>query len=90
MGTKSREVVILNATREGYSVGQIGGTMTVGELIEALSTFDEDAKVYFGNDPQHSYNGWYTYGGIGDGDVIGGWYDDEEDESEFDCDTSRM
>lgn len=69
--------VIINANREGYGTDQIRRTMTVGELIEALSRFDEDTPVYIGNDRQ-SY-GWYTYGGIIWDDVE---EHDEEDEEE--------
>lgn len=54
--------IIINANREGYGTDQIRNTMTVGELIDALSEFDEETPVYIGND-RTSY-GWYTYGGI--------------------------
>lgn len=50
--------VIIRADREGYAPNQIRETMTVSELIEALSDFDENAKIYLSHD-----NG-YTYGGI--------------------------
>lgn len=50
--------VIIEATREGYSTEQVRNTMTVKELIDMLSEFDEEAKVYLSHD-----NG-YTYGGI--------------------------
>ena len=50
--------VIIEALREGYSPEQVRNTMTVKELIEILSEYDEDAKVYLSHD-----NG-YTYGGI--------------------------
>lgn len=53
-----KQVVIIEAEREGYSLDQIRNTMTVGELIEYLEQFDEDAQVYLSHD-----NG-YTYGGI--------------------------
>ena len=59
--------VIINANREGYGTDQIRRTMTVGELIEALSQFDEDTPVYIGND-RKDY-GWYTYGGIREDDI---------------------
>lgn len=48
--------VIIDATREGYSTEQVRNTMTVKELIDVLSEYDEDAKVYLSHD-----NG-YTYG----------------------------
>ena len=50
--------VIIEASREGYSPEQVRNTMTVKELIEILSEYDEDAKVHLSHD-----NG-YTYGGI--------------------------
>ena len=68
--------VIINANREGYGLDQIGRTMTVGDLMEVLSQFDEDTPVYIGNDRQ-SY-GWYTYGGVTEEDI------EEKDEEEED------
>ena len=55
--------LIIAAERAGYSTDQIGRTMTVGELIEELSQYDEDTKVYIGND-KWSNGSYYTYGGI--------------------------
>ena len=54
--------IVIDAHREGYAFDQVRNTMTVGELIEALSDCPPDLPVYIGNDRQ-SY-GWYTYGGI--------------------------
>lgn len=59
--------IIINANRDGYGTDQIRRTMTVGELIEFLSDFDEDTPIYIGND-RKSY-GWYTYGGITQNDI---------------------
>ena len=70
--------LIINANREGYGTDQIRHTMTVGELIEMLSQYDEETPVYVGNDPQ-SY-GWYTYGGITWNDL----HEVEEDEEDED------
>lgn len=53
-----KEILILDAEREGYSVGQIKRTVTVGELIEILSEYDEDTPIYL------SHDRGYTYGGI--------------------------
>ena len=50
--------LFIEGRREGYATDQIGRTMTVGELIEFLEQFDEDAEVFLNND-----NG-YTFGGI--------------------------
>ena len=71
-----KQVVFIDVNREGYSVDQILGTMTVGELIECLSQFDEDAEVYLSND-----NG-YTYGGITWGRVSDDWVETDEEEEE--------
>lgn len=50
--------VIIEATIDVYSTEQVRNTMTVKELIDILSEYDDDAKVYLSHD-----NG-YTYGGI--------------------------
>lgn len=63
--------ITLETKREGYSPDQCGSTMTVGELIQYLSQFDEDAKIYYSND-----NG-YTYGSIKDYQIKEE-YEDEE------------
>lgn len=51
-------IITIDGRREGYGPDQIKRTMTVGELIDYLSQFDEDSKVMLSND-----NG-YTYGSI--------------------------
>ena len=56
-----KEIVYINANREGYGIDQVRHTMTVGELIAYLEQFDEDAQVYLKHD------GGYTYGGITEG-----------------------
>ena len=53
-----KQVLYINAEREGYAIDQIHNTMTVGDLISYLEQFDEDTPVYLKHD-----NG-YTYGGI--------------------------
>ena len=68
--------IIINANREGYGTDQIRNTMTVGELIDALSDFDPETPIMVGNDRQ-SY-GWYTYGSITMRDIEEA--DGEEDE----------
>ena len=65
--------ITLETKREGYDPDQCGNTMTVGELIQYLSQFDEDAKVFYSND-----NG-YTYGSI-KSYLIQENYGDDEDE----------
>ena len=46
----------IETVRSCYGLCQLGKTMTVGELIDLLSEYDEDMPVAFSND-----NG-YTYG----------------------------
>ena len=58
----------------GYAPDQIRHTMTVGELIDALREFDEDAQVYLRHD------GGYTYGGITWTDFEENYEDGSEDE----------
>ena len=73
-----KEILYIDARREGYGIDQIGNTMTVGELIDYLSQFSEDALICLRHD------GGYTYGGINqhsfeEGEV----YDEDEEESEY-------
>ena len=42
--------VTLETQRQGYTPDQCGSTMTVQEMIDCLSGFDPDAKIYFSND----------------------------------------
>ena len=49
---------MIEASRDGYSLDQITDTLTVQELIDILSEYDPNSKVYLSHD-----NG-YTYGGI--------------------------
>ena len=53
-----KRVLYIAAQREGYGIDQVRHTMTVGDLIDYLSQFDEEAQVYLRHD------GGYTYGGI--------------------------
>lgn len=73
--------LILNTKRQGYGTDQCGTTLTVGELIELLQDYDEDMKVYFGNDYRGSY--WYTYGSITEDDFYLEAEDNEEEDDEF-------
>lgn len=52
------KAVFIDTTRTGYAPDQCQGTLTVGEIIETLSQFDDAQPVYFRND------GGYTYGRI--------------------------
>lgn len=57
------KALFIEGKRNGYGIDQCGRTLTVGELIELLSEFDEDRPVYLRND-----NG-YTYGSITERDI---------------------
>ena len=56
------KALLIDARREGYTLDQCHRTMTVGELIELLSDYDEDREIYLSHD-----NG-YTYGSITEDD----------------------
>ena len=64
------EVLYIEGRRNGYGPDQCGRTMTVGELIEFLSQYDEETPIYLKND-----NG-YTYGNITEDSF-------EEDDDEY-------
>lgn len=54
-----RNAVVFEASRDGYGIDQIADrAMTVGELIDILSDYDEDALFILSHD-----NG-YTYGSL--------------------------
>ena len=71
-----QSIIYLNASREGYGIDQVVSTMTVGDLINHLSQYDEDSLIYLRHD------GGYTYGGITDNQFQEDWIEDEEDEME--------
>lgn len=52
------DALFIEGRRNGYAPTQCGATLTVGELIDLLSDYDEDLPVYLNND-----NG-YTFGSI--------------------------
>ena len=80
----AKEVLTIDGRRDAYSIDQMlkyENTMTVGELIELLSNYDEDMPVMINND-----NG-YTYGAIKEWDSFRVEeseedYDEDEDEDE--------
>lgn len=65
--------VYIETRRDGYDAEQCGKTMTVGDLIDLLAEFPEDAKLYLRND-----NG-YTFGSITESSFLAA-YGEEEDE----------
>lgn len=64
-----KQVLYIDAQREGYSTDQIRNTMTVEELIAYLEQFDGDTQVYL----RHGRG--YTYGSI-----TSNIFEDDEDE----------
>lgn len=71
--------IALSTCREGYNVQQAEdyeSALTVGELIEVLSQYDENTKVYFCND--HGY----TYGSVTEDCIDEDEYEEEEEDEE--------
>ena len=58
-----KKVITIETHRSGYGIDQCGRTLTVGELIDYLSQWDDETEVYFSND-----NG-YTYGSMNFEDI---------------------
>ncbi|MEA5015012.1 MAG: hypothetical protein VB099_10665 [Candidatus Limiplasma sp.] len=67
-----KQVLYIDAKREGYGVDQIRRTMTVSELTDYLQQFGEDTPVYLRHDRG------YTYGGI----TVNSFEDEEISEEE--------
>ena len=68
-----KSAIIIEAQREGYSINQCGRTMTIGELMMALSAFDENTPIYFSHD-----NG-YTYGSFREENIDERCTEEDED-----------
>ena len=68
--------ILINARRNGYSPEQCGRTMTVGELMNFLDGFDEEAEIFLSHD-----NG-YTFGELREGDLNEDEKEEEEDEDD--------
>ena len=74
--------VILESSRDGYGIDQVeDNTMTVGELINYLSQFPEDAKIVIGNDSRGGY--YYTYGRITDNSIATMEITESEEEEDY-------
>lgn len=71
-----KNIVLIEANRQYYGTDQIRSTMTVGDLINLLSDYDEDTPIAISND-----NG-YTYGRIGWDDIREEEIEEEEEEEE--------
>lgn len=68
-----KEYLTIETRRNGYSIDQCGHTLTVSELIDYLSQWDDETPVYFSND-----NG-YTYGSINFDDINSAEVDEDEE-----------
>ena len=71
----SKQVIIIEAKREGYSIEQAENereAITVGELMQMLEGFDEGTKVYISNDRG------YTYGSVTEYRIREDWVDEDE------------
>lgn len=69
-------VLYIEGRRNGYGLEQCGRTMTVAELIDYLSQFDEELPVYLNNDQG------YTYGNIDEDSFEEGEYIDPDSEED--------
>ena len=72
----SKQVIIIEAKREGYSIEQAENertAITVGELMQMLEDFDEDTKVYISNDNS------YTYGSVTEYRIREDWVDEDDE-----------
>lgn len=72
--------LMIEGRREGYGPDQLRKTMTVGELMDYLSQFDEETPVILNNDNGYTY-GSITYDSFMDGnfDEDGNPVDEEEE-----------
>lgn len=55
------KALYIEGKRNGYDIDQCGRTLTVGELIDLLSEYDEDRPVYLRNDNGYTYGSITTY-----------------------------
>lgn len=69
-----KSVLFIEGRRNGYCPEDCGKTMAVGELIDYLSQFDENKKVFLRNDRG------YTYGNID----FRSFEEEDEDNEAFD------
>lgn len=70
-----KEALVFEASREGYSIDQLRGVMTVGRLREILRNYDEDTLIVLSHD-----NG-YTYGSIDEDEMS--FYRQNDPEEDF-------
>ena len=48
-------IICLDTARDAYAIQNCYQTMTVGQLIDLLSQYDEDSPVVFRNDKGYTY-----------------------------------
>jgi len=69
----AKTILLLETHHDDYSVNRIKDyTMTVGELLEILSQYNDDTPIALSND------GGYTYGKIGEDDITEEELDEDE------------
>lgn len=68
-----KNYLTIETHRDGYSVSQCGKTLTVSEIVDYLTQWDDDIPVYFSND-----NG-YTYGSISFDDINSAEVNDDDE-----------
>lgn len=73
------QILSIDGRRDGYAPSQIRGTMTVGELIDYLSQFDEELPVMINNDDGYTY-GSIDYDSFREEDDEDDEYEDDEDD----------
>lgn len=65
-----RKALVFEAGRNGYSIGQIADeAMTVGELIQILSDYEEDTLFVLSHDKGYTFGSiqeWNSYGALED------------------------
>lgn len=71
--------LMIEGRREGYAPDQLRKTMTVGELMDYLSQFDEDTPVILNNDNGYTY-GSIDYGSFDEADFNEDGEREDEDE----------
>ena len=52
-----KTVLIMDAERDGYTVNQVGDTMTVGDLRNFLNSYPDDMPLFLGFDHRYIYGG---------------------------------
>ena len=68
-----KNVILISADNDGYNLEQCGKTLTIGELIDILSSYDEDMPIYL------KFDGGYTYGRLSEYRINSRYWEDEEE-----------